>query len=66
MLSTHGKRDSKTADNRVCEENYEDYLANIQNVLGEHSPKMGKRIIISGAFPYYDEIYKNTPVLKNS
>ena len=60
LLSTHGKRDSKTADNRVCEENYEDYLANIQNVLGEHSPKMGKRIIISGAFPDYDEIYKNS------
>ena len=60
LLSTHGKRDSKTSDNRVCEENYEDYIANIQNVLGEHSPKKGKRIIISGAFPDYDEIYKNS------
>ena len=42
LLSTHGKRDSKTSDNGVCEENYEDYIANIQNVLGEHSPKREK------------------------
>lgn len=60
LLSVHGKKDSETGDARVCEENYEDYLANIQNIFGEHSPKMGKRIIISGAFPDYDEIYKNS------
>lgn len=60
LLSTHGKRESKTGDERIYEENYEDYLANIQNIFGEHSPKMEKRIIISGAFPDYDEIYKNS------
>lgn len=60
LLSTHGKRESKIGDNRIFEENYEDYLANIQNVLGQYSPKREKRIIISGAFPDCDEIYKNS------
>lgn len=60
LLSAHGKKESKTGDKRIYEENYEDYLANIQNIFGAHSPKMGKRIIISGAFPDYDEIYKNS------
>ena len=60
LLSVHGKRQNNTGDERICEENYEDYLANIQNIFGEHNPKTGKRIIISGAFPDYDEIYKNS------
>ena len=60
LLSVHGKRQNNTGDERICEENYEDYLANIQNLFGEHNPKTGKRIIISGAFPDYDEIYKNS------
>lgn len=60
LLSVHGKRQNSTRDERICEENYEDYLANIQNVFGEYNCKMGKRIIISGAFPDYDEIYKNS------
>jgi len=60
LLSIHGKRRDNTEDERICEENYEDYLANIQNIFGEHKPKIGKRIIISGAFPDYDEIYKNS------
>lgn len=60
LLSTHGKMENKIGDSKICEENYEDYLANIQNVLGQHSPKREKRIIISGAFPDCDEIYKNS------
>lgn len=60
LLSVHGKRQNSTRDERICEENYEDYLANIQNVFGQYNCKMGKRIIISGAFPDYDEIYKNS------
>lgn len=60
LLSAHGKKESKMGDDRIYEDNYEDYLANIQNILGDYSPKTGKRIIISGAFPDYDEIYKNS------
>lgn len=60
LLSVHGKRQNNTGDERICEENYEDYLANIQNIFGAHNPKTGKRIIISGAFPDYDEIYKSS------
>lgn len=60
LLSVHGRRQNNTGDERICEENYEDYLANIQNIFGENSPKTGKRIILSGAFPDYDEIYKNS------
>jgi len=60
LLSVHGRIQNNTGDERIYEENYEDYLANIQNILGENSPKTGKRIILSGAFPDYDEIYKNS------
>lgn len=57
LLSSHGKRD-KQIDKKICEENYDDYIANIQNVMGFHNTSKNKKIIISGAFPDCDEIYK--------
>lgn len=60
LLSVHGKRQNSSSEEKIYEENYEDYLANIQNIFGDHNPKKDKRIIISGAFPDYDEIYKNS------
>lgn len=60
LLSIHGKREKETGDEKICEENYEDYLANLENISGKQKRKLGKRIIISGAFPDCDEIYKNS------
>ena len=42
----------------IIQENYEDYIVNLENVLGIRSARKNKRIIISGAFPDGDEIYK--------
>lgn len=60
LLSNHGCREKEIGDHKICEENYEDYIANIQNVSGMQRQKLNKRIIISGAFPDCDEIYKNS------
>lgn len=60
LLSIHGKSEKDTGDMKIREENYEDYFANIQNISGIQTLKLGKRIIISGAFPDCDEIYKNS------
>lgn len=60
LLSIHGKSENDTGDKKIFEENYEDYFANIQNISGIQTSKLGKRIIISGAFPDCDEIYKNS------
>lgn len=60
LLSMHGGKGENIDNAKVFEENYEDYLANFQNIFGEYNPRTEKRIIISGAFPDYDEIYKNS------
>lgn len=60
LLSLHGKSENDTGDMKIREENYEDYFANIQNISGMQTSRLGKRIIISGAFPDCDEIYKNS------
>lgn len=60
LLSIHGKSEKDTGDIKIREENYEDYFANIKNISGIQTSKLGKRIIISGAFPDCDEIYKNS------
>lgn len=36
LLSIHGNRQNNTGDERICEENYEDYLANIHNIFSGH------------------------------
>lgn len=60
LLSNHGKRDNVHSDNKVTEENYDDYFINIENVVENARPKLNKRIIISGAFPDDDPIYYNS------
>lgn len=58
ILSNHGKRESIEGDHKVLEENYDDYIMNLENVSGMWTAPKNKRIVISGAFPDYDEIYK--------
>lgn len=60
LLSNHGQREKRTGMDKLLEENYDDYIVNIQNIAGEGLEKRNKRIIISGAFPDCDEIYKNS------
>lgn len=60
LLSNHGRREKRVADAKVIEENYDDYIINLENVSGDKRKKRGKRIIVSGAFPDCDEIYKNS------
>lgn len=58
LLSTHGKCEKMSGDNKVLEENYDDYIMNLENVSGKKVALKNKRIIISGAFPDCDEVYK--------
>ena len=58
LLSSHGCRDKQILDEKVIEENYDDYLMNLENVFGTKRQYRNKRIILSGAFPECDEIYK--------
>lgn len=60
LLSNHGRRDRQVGDAKLLEENFDDYLMNIENVSGGKRSKLNKRIILSGAFPDCDEIYKNS------
>lgn len=58
LLSSHGCRDKQIPDEKVIEENYDDYLMNLENISGTKRQHRNKRIILSGAFPECDEIYK--------
>ncbi len=58
ILSNHGSRERETGDDKILEENYDDYIVNLENVAGKEIEKRNKRIILSGAFPVCDEIYK--------
>lgn len=58
LLSNHGNRKRIISTDKVLQENYDDYLMNLENISGLHIAPKNKRIIISGAFPLYDEIYK--------
>ncbi len=60
LLSNHGKREKQVSDAKVTTENFDDYLMNIENVYGSNREKLNKRIILSGAFPDCDEIYKSS------
>lgn len=60
LLSNHGQKEKNAGDNKICQGNYDDYIVNIQNMSGIKREKLNKRIIISGAFPDSDEIYKNS------
>lgn len=58
LLSNHGCRDKYIQKSKVIEENYDDYIMNLENMAGVKTQQKNKRIILSGAFPDYDEIYK--------
>ena len=60
LLSNHGQREKLMGDTKVTEENFDDYIMNLENVAGVKRQKRNKRIILSGAFPDYDEIYKSS------
>lgn len=60
LLSNHGKVDISQKNGKFFEENFEDYLAYIESKIGKRYQQLNKRIIISGAFPDNDEIYKNS------
>lgn len=60
LLSNHGQRKKLIGDAKVAEENFDDYIMNLENVSGVKRQKRNKRIILSGAFPDCDEIYKNS------
>lgn len=60
LLSSHGSREKSSGDVKIIEENYDDYIINLENMSGRKSLIKDKRIIISGAFPDCDEIYKNS------
>lgn len=60
LLSNHGHRENQVRDAKIIEENFDDYIMNLENVSGIKRKKRGKRIILSGAFPDCDEIYKNS------
>ena len=58
LLSNHGCRNKYIQESKVIEENYDDYLMNLENISGAKIQRRNKRIILSGAFPDCDEIYK--------
>lgn len=58
LLSNHGNRDRLVSEDKVVEENYDNYLMNLENVFGVMRQQRNKRIILSGAFPDCDEVYK--------
>ncbi len=60
LLSNHGQRKKSIGDEKVTEENFDDYIMNLENVSGMKRQKRNKRIILSGAFPDCDEIYKTS------
>lgn len=60
LLSNHGSREKHVGDAKIMEENYDDYIMNLENISGRKRIQRNKRIILSGAFPDCDEIYKNS------
>ena len=58
LLSNHGCREKYIQKSKVMEENYDDYIMNLENMAGIKVRQQNKRIILSGAFPECDEIYK--------
>lgn len=57
VLISSNKHHNKV-DGILYEDNYEDYLLNLEEKLGYCKTENKKKIIISGAFPDCDEIYK--------
>lgn len=60
LLSRHTDKRFSGDDPKLTHENYDNYIANLENISGVPLNRYGKRIILSGAFPDCDEIYKNS------
>lgn len=60
LLSRHAYQNWPGKDTKLMRENYDNYIVNLENVSGVPRDWQGKRIILSGAFPDCDEIYKNS------
>lgn len=60
LLSRHTNHSTFNGDTKLTQENYDNYIVNLENVSGVSRNWHGKRIILSGAFPDCDEIYKNS------
>ena len=58
LLSNHGHSDKMKG--KILHDSFDAYLSNIEKVCGNHPERKDKRIIISGAFPECDEIYKQS------
>lgn len=52
--------DNRSLDRNVYEDNYEDYLFDLERKLSGKIRKRNRSIIISGAFPDCDEIYQSS------
>ena len=60
LLFRHADQNALGEDTKLMRENYDNYIVNLENVSGVPRDWHGKRIILSGAFPDCDEIYKNS------
>lgn len=60
LLSRHTDQRSPDRSAKLTRENYDNYIANLENVSGVLRNQHNKRIILSGAFPDCDEIYKSS------
>lgn len=60
LLSRHADQNASGGDAKLMRENYDNYIVNLENVSGVPRNWHGRRIILSGAFPDCDEIYKNS------
>lgn len=58
LLSNNGKMQGVIENNKIFKENYDNYIMNLENVLEIQRNKKNKRIILSGAFPDGDEVYR--------
>lgn len=62
LLSRHTGSITPIIDRKhgIIKDNYDNYIVNLENSIGTKHDQLGKRIVLSGAFPDCDEIYKNS------
>ncbi len=58
MLANHGNKKSLDSNEKIIIDKYDNYIMNLESLCGVIQPRNNKRIILSGAFPDCDEIYK--------
>lgn len=60
LLLKHQNPKLPVSGDRIKIDNYDNYIAKLESVTGKKHDYHGKRIVLSGAFPDCDEIYKNS------